>query len=394
MYGNEKKKKHKQKRQREHSMKTTGMFLIAVCAASFAHGQTVAEREKQAYCQYVMDGAAAEKTLATGVQGLGRFGQSDSNPTEKQAVVGVSKSLSKHLQGNAAMRAAELDCRLYAQTVDLGRAVKYRMAAVERDVATQRVQDLQRILQTTDEEIVQANARKRSGNATLADVVSLTQRRQQIYSQYMSARDDANKPGIPEVPSVDMDAAIQSIETLTLDLQDELNRKQKLQAWDVSVVVGMQKPISGQPSGSSTNARPFASLAFNYNLNAIDYGRKLEAATASMMALRREQNDELFHQVDVMRKAIEETRNLLRTSQPTLDAEVNRLNEELASVRDIDSAEAWRVRAHLRLNLMTAEMDQRLARLRAERLAEPPVRERSGVDRVTPIPVQPVLGFN
>ncbi|MEV8472321.1 hypothetical protein [Ralstonia sp. UNC404CL21Col] len=135
MYGND--KNTDKKRQREHSMKTTGIFLIGVCATWLAHGQTVAEREKQAYCQYVMDGAAAEKTLATGVQGLGRFGQSDSNPTEKQAVVGVSKSLSKHLQGNAAMRAAELDCRLYAQTVDLGRAVKYRMAAVDRDVATQ-----------------------------------------------------------------------------------------------------------------------------------------------------------------------------------------------------------------------------------------------------------------
>jgi len=365
-------------------MKTTGMFLIGLCAASLAHGQTVAEREKQAYCQYVMDGAAAEKTLATGVQGIGRFGQSDSNPTEKQAVVGVSKSLSKHLQGNAAVRAAELDCRLYAQTVDLGRAVKYRMAAVDRDVATQRVRDLQRILKTTDEEIAQANARKRSGNATLADVVSLTQRRQQIYSQYMSARDDANKPGIPELPAVDLSAAIQSIEALTLDLQDELNRKQKLQAWDVSMVVGMQKPISGQPSGSSTNARPFASLAFTYNLNAIDYGRKLDAATVSMMALRREQNDELFHQVDVLRKAVEETQNLLRASQPTLDAEVDRLKDELASVRDIDSAEAWRVRAHLRLNLMTAEMDQRLARLRAERLADQPTRERSDAAHAAP----------
>lgn len=375
-------------------MKTTGMFLMGLCVASLAHGQTVAEREKQAYCQYVTDGAAAERTLATGVQGIGRFGQSDANPTEKQAVVGVSKSLSKHLQGNAALRAAELDCRLYAQTVDLTRNVKYRMAAVDREVATQRVLDLQRILQTTDEEIVQANARKRSGNATLADVVSLTQRRQQIYSQYMSARDDANKPGIPEVPSVDLGAAIQSIEALTLDLQDELNRKQKLQAWDLSVVVGMQKPISGQPSGSSSNARPFASLAFTYNLNAIDYGRKLEAATASMMTLRREQNDELFHQAEVLRKTIDETQNLLHASQPTLDAEVDRLKEELASVRDIDSAEAWRVRAHVRLNLMTAEMDQRLTRLRAQRLAEPPPRERSESDRAAPFPVQPVLGLN
>ena len=375
-------------------MKTTGMFLMGLCVASLAHGQTVAEREKQAYCQYVTDGAAAERTLATGVQGIGRFGQSDANPTEKQAVVGVSKSLSKHLQGNAALRAAELDCRLYAQTVDLTRNVKYRMAAVDREVATQRVLDLQRILQTTDEEIVQANARKRSGNATLADEVSLTQRRQQIYSQYMSARDDANKPGIPEVPSVDLGAAIQSIEALTLDLQDELNRKQKLQAWDLSVVVGMQKPISGQPSGSSSNARPFASLAFTYNLNAIDYGRKLEAATASMMTLRREQNDELFHQAEVLRKTIDETQNLLHASQPTLDAEVDRLKEELASVRDIDSAEAWRVRAHVRLNLMTAEMDQRLTRLRAQRLAEPPPRERSESDRAAPFPVQPVLGLN
>ena len=375
-------------------MKTTGMFLMGLCVASLAHGQTVAEREKQAYCQYVTDGAAAERTLAPGVQGIGRFGQSDANPTEKQAVVGVSKSLSKHLQGNAALRAAELDCRLYAQTVDLTRNVKYRMAAVDREVATQRVLDLQRILQTTDEEIVQANARKRSGNATLADVVSLTQRRQQIYSQYMSARDDANKPGIPEVPSVDLGAAIQAIEALTLELQDELNRKQKLQAWDLSVVVGMQKPISGQPSGSSSNARPFASLAFTYNLNAIDYGRKLEAATASMMTLRREQNDELFHQAEVLRKTIDETQNLLHASQPTLDAEVDRLKEELASVRDIDSAEAWRVRAHVRLNLMTAEMDQRLTRLRAQRLAEPPPRERSESDRAAPFPVQPVLGLN
>lgn len=349
-------------------MKTIGMFLFGLCAVSLAHGQTAAEREKQAYCQYVMDGAAAEKTLATGVQGIGRFGQSDSNPTEKQAVVGVSKSLSKHLQGNAAVRAAELDCKLYAQTVDLDRNVKYRLAIIDREVAVQRVQDLQRILQTIDEEIAQANARKRSGNATLADVVSLTQRRQQVYSQYLGARDDANKPGIPEVPSIDLAAAIQSIEALTLDLQDELNRKQRLQTWDVSMVVGMQKPISGQSPGASSNARPFASLGFTYNLNGADYGRKLDAATASMMVLRREQNDQLFHQVEVLKMTMAETQNLLRASQPTLDAEVDRLKDEFASVHGIDSSEALRVRAHLRLNLAMAEMDQRLSRLHASLL--------------------------
>jgi len=349
-------------------MKATGMFLIGLCAVSLAHGQTAAEREKQAYCQYVMDGAAAEKTLAAGVQGIGRFGQSDANPTEKQAVVGVSKSLSKHLQGNAAMRAAELDCKLYAQTVDLDRNVKYRLAIIDREVAAQRAQDLQRILQAIDEEIAQANARKRSGNATLAEVVSLTQLRQQVYSQYLGARDDANKPGIPEVPSINIAAAIHSIEALMLDLQGELNRKQKLQTWDVSVVVGMQKPISGQLPGSSSNAKPFASLAFTYNLNAAEYGRKLEAATASMMALRWEQNDQLFHQVDVLTMTVTETQNLLRASQPTLDAEVDRLKDEFASVRGIDSAEALRVRAHLRLNLAMAEMDQRLSRLHASLL--------------------------
>ena len=90
-------------------LKRTLVFLL-LCAWGTAGAQTSADAEKQAYCQYVQDQADAERTLDTGIEGFGRFGQSDSNPELKQVVVGLSKSLSRHLQGISASRAAQLEC--------------------------------------------------------------------------------------------------------------------------------------------------------------------------------------------------------------------------------------------------------------------------------------------
>lgn len=365
-------------------MKSTGILLIGLCTASLAQGQTAAQQEKEAYCRYVMDNASAERSLATGLQGVGRLGQSDSDPTEKRAVVGVSKSLSKHLQGNSAVRAAQLDCQLHDRTLDLERNVRYRLAAVDRAVAEQRASALLGVLELVDEQITQTEARKRVANATAADLLLLKQRRRQIYNDQLTAKQAANQPGIPAVPVVDLTETMRTVEELTLALQGELNHKRKLEAWDLSIIAGMQRTLSGQTAGDAVGTRPFASVAFTYNLNAADYSRKLETATASLIAMRKTQNDDLFQQTAALQHTLSEEQALTHGALREVDAEVVQLKEDLASLRNIDTAEAWRVGRQIQLNLATAEMERRLLRLRAELLTHRVAAADANVSRVLP----------
>ncbi|WP_131542623.1 hypothetical protein [Paraburkholderia hospita] len=351
-------------------IKNAFVFLLLGALNAAANAQTSAETEKQAYCQYVQDQADAERTLDTGVEGFGRLGQSDSNPSLKQVVVGLSKSLSRHLQGMSATRAAQLECELYSRTLNVDRFVKYGMPSIDRQVAIQQVADLKDVLDILNEEIASADKRLRSGNGTLSDLLTLRQQRDQVAAQYVTAKTEVASQPMPDVPPVDLKQAIAQIDETTLDLQDELNHKQKLQAWDVSLVGGMQKPISGTPMNSSTGYQPFVSVTFTYNLNAASYGRKLDSATRSLMTMRRQLNDELAQKVDGLQRSMAERLAVQQENLPQLLDEQNRLSDEYERLRALASPEALRIKSQIRVSLAMAAMKVHLARLQITLLSQ------------------------
>lgn len=346
----------------------TLFFLSLIAGESLAQEDTGAE--KAAYCQYVRAQAEAERTLATGFNAVGRFGQSDVSPSEKQAVLGVSKSISKHLQGTAAVDASNLECELYAYTTDLQRVLKYQLAAIDQRIAQRRARFISEVLAILDDEIARAQRRRRAGNATLADVFSLDQQRQQLYSQYRLAQQDAANPAIPNVRRLDPVSTLGKIEAVTATLQEVLNRKQRLQAWDVVLIVGMQKPVLGGTTANASGAKPYASMSFTYNLNARAYAGQLDDASRSLIALRREQNDELNKQVSVLLQTVAERVKLERSALPRLAADVDRIANESERVQTIDTSEAARMRALLRVDLALATMEQNLATDRLTLLTE------------------------
>ncbi|WP_238268904.1 hypothetical protein [Paraburkholderia terrae] len=345
------------------------MLLLGMLNTA-ANAQTSADAEKQAYCQYVQDQADAERTLDTGVEGFGRLGQSDSNPSLKQVVVGLSKSLSRHLQGISATRAAQLECELYSRTLNVDRFVKYGMPSIDRQVAIQQVADLKDVLDILNEEIMSADKRLQSGNGTLSDLLTLRQQRDQVAAQYVAAKTEVASQPIPEVPHIDLKQAIAQIDDTTLDLQSELNHKQKLQAWDVSLVGGMQKPISGAPVNTSTGYQPFVSVTFTYNFNAASYGRKLDNATRSLMTMRHQLNDELAQKVDGLQRSMAERLAVQQENLPQLLDEQNRLSDEYERLHTLASPEALRMKSQIRVSLAMAAMKVHLARLQITLLSQ------------------------
>lgn len=351
-------------------LKSTFVFLLLGTLNAGAYAQSSADTEKQAYCQYVQDQADAERTLDTGVEGFGRLGQADSNPSLKQVVVGLSKSLSRHLQGMSATRAAQLECELYSRTLNVDRFIKYGMPSIDRQVAIQQVADLKNVLDILNEEIASADKRLRSGNGTLPDLLTLRQQRDQVAAQYVTAKTEVASQPIPDVPPVDLKSALAQIDATTLDLQNELNHKQKLQAWDVSMVGGLQKPISGAPMNTSTGYQPFVSVTFTYNFNAASYGRKLDNATRSLMTMRHQLNDELAQKVDGLQRSMAERLALQKETLPQLLDEQTRLGDEYEALRALASPEAQRVKSQIRVSLAMAAMKVHLARLQITLLSQ------------------------
>ena len=329
------------------------------------------EAEKQAYCRNVEDTAQAEKLLNSGITGSARLGQSDVNPKTKQAVIGVTKSLSRHLQGNSALRAAVLECRLYGRSLDVQRIVQYKMALIDKQVAERQVLELQRLLGVFDQELDAAQKRKVAGNATLADVMALTQQRLQLYNQYSAVRSSAMLP-IPQVPDINPEDALREVDDLTRALQEELNYKQSLQAWDLQLIVGMQKPILGSADGSAARtAGPFASLNFTYNLNAMAYARKLAESVESLMELRQRQNEGLAVQVRALEKNIADSLTVQKDLLAEIRAQIERLKADFTRLSGLRSVEAMRMMMQIRLNLATARMQERLARFKIRLLSGP-----------------------
>ncbi|TCG09277.1 hypothetical protein BZM27_06460 [Paraburkholderia steynii] len=103
-------------------------------------------------------------------------------------MAGLSKSLSRHLQGISASRAAQLECELYSRTLSVDRFVKYGMPSIDRRIAVQQAADLKDVLDILDEEIAAADKRLRTGNGTLSDLLTLRLQRDQMSTQYVAAK--------------------------------------------------------------------------------------------------------------------------------------------------------------------------------------------------------------
>ncbi|MDR2991663.1 MAG: hypothetical protein LBU72_07040 [Burkholderiaceae bacterium] len=340
---------------------------------------TPSEAEKQAYCRNVQDLAEAEKRLDTGIDLYGRVGKSDSNPGLQQIVIGVQKSLSKHLQGNAALRVAKLTCDLYGSSLDLELITKYKMAAINQQVARQQTVELENILHLIDDEIAITRKRKNAGDATMADITGLRQQRQQIYGQYITAKGGAIIPSIPNLPKVDAEKTMHQVDDLTRALQVEINRKQALQAWDIALIAGWEKPTKNQTGNFSADIPPyglqshsytingqsqnFVALTFSYNINMEPYKHKLADSVESLMAYRHQQNDGLDTQVKDMQKNISDTLKLQRDSLIQIDQQIDQLNVDLNHLQGLESIEALKLGSQIRINLAIASMQDHLARL-------------------------------
>jgi K+-sensing histidine kinase KdpD len=216
------------------------------------------------------------------------------------------------------------------------------------------------------------------GNATLADVIALMQQRQQIYGQYITAKNSAIIPSIPAIPQINVTKAMHQVDDLTRALQAELNHKQALQAWDIALIAGWQKSTSGQAGSFSATIPPygfqsipytvnsqsndFINLTFSYNINMEPYKHKLADSVDSLMAYRRQQNDGLNQQVKNMQKNISDNLELQRNSLIQIDQQVDHLTADLNRLQGLDSIEALRLRSQIRISLAIASMEDHLAR--------------------------------
>jgi hypothetical protein len=258
---------------------------------------------------------------------------------------------------------------LYRETVDVDRATKFTSIWIDQQVAAQRAAGLKEILRAVDEEILQTQRRRSAGDATVADVLGLTERRAALFAQLDAAELTAAQ-ALPEWTRLDLAAALRDIDQMTLELQDELNHKQRLQAWDVALVGGFMKPYGDVPDPAGTRTQPFVALSVTYNLNAPAYRRRLDASAASLLEMRHAQNDDLFQRVAALETSMTRDRAIEQEHIPTLEAEQLRLSDEYSHLEAIESPEGWRMRASTRISLAATVLELRLARLRLRLVSE------------------------
>lgn len=345
------------------------VVVVGLTAKHASAADPATDAEKNSYCRYVQDAGEAERALDTGVQAYSRIGQSDTNATT-QIVVGASKSLSKHLQGIEASNVARIQCELYQQSADIDKVTKYKMNSITRQIESLRVKELKKVIGIVDDEIAKMEKRKKAGNATVADLLAIKEQRYKLFSEYSASKDAVAAIILPEVPDTDIAASLKKMDEKTLALQKELNQKSQLQTWDVTLTGGLEKPLSGASAGSSNDYKPFVSVLLNYNLNASDYARKLDQASASLIEYQHQQDDGLYHRVDVLQKSMAASSQNQREILPVLKAELSQMSSEYKKLHNLNSPEGLRAQSQIRVNLAMTEMELHLAQLKLKLFTE------------------------
>jgi hypothetical protein len=328
--------------------------------------QLLAQRsqDSDAYCNYQMEQAEAQRNLLRTPVAAGGLTQSETGlPT--QVVGGASLGISDVKKAALTMEVARRNCDLYRSTTSVQQQLQYAIPMLEREALQNR---LTLIAHASDQLNALMDATRKmmeQQNATRLMVFSLETTRIKLEADRADTQAKIAgiyAPDLSATPLKQMVDQKQEQEIAEQQAEDRLNRQNN---WNLALQVGLHQQVNPVAEG----AQPYGSFSLSYNLGSRSIDRHLDNAVTAYGEWKKAQEGDVIRNMDVLHQQLNATIAADEAKQQSLHDQMKEIDSSLKVVATPDTTAAVDFRNQLEAArlLLQIELDDtafRLAHLR------------------------------
>lgn len=320
-------------------MKAT--FLIAsilvVSSAAFAEEN---DRQKAAYCKYVLEQGKADRDLLRTPSAIVEPTEPSSG-TPPQVIFGVTASLADTRRASLTMKAARTSCELYSATTEVQQRLEYFRAKIDREVLTHRLDLIRQASDQLQKLISNEEQMVRAQNLTRPALYYLQSTRIRLEMNGAAAIQGAVLPYAPTLNDVPVRELIGKKQRAEQADQKAKTRLAAESGWDLKLAAGGRRQLDQYNSTATVStAGAFGELSLTYSFARHSANEHLGNAAHAYLDWKAHELDEVEQQADILRKQIEETISFLQPQLRTLLDHDSEISDNLKSVEDVDTSNA------------------------------------------------------
>jgi hypothetical protein len=308
---------------------------LILLLSSPAFSQT---EEQNAYCAYVQQQAAAQRTLLLTPAAVGGFIRSNIG-NEAQLYWGVSNSLANYSKAKLTMEAATQNCDAYRATIGAALRIQYASNGLEREALRHRAESLQQAIEQLD--IILAR------NLKLVEVKNATQPMlytvESVRAKLVADRANSQlKAALLYVPDYVNDLPLKQLVLEKQRSESEAQRREAVlnrqSTWDLRLEAGGRRRLS---SVLPNSVEPYGEATFIYNIGSHSSNKHIDKAVAAYSDWKKAQEGEVTRNAQILEQQIRQSIAVQEAELQALQQQEEEIDRNLQRIAAIDTPAAF-----------------------------------------------------
>lgn len=345
------------------------VILIVLLAASVRGVAQERSIEATTECKYVMAQAQARQDVLRTPTASSGVTQPE-NGLSPEFVFGLAQSLSNEKKARITMEVARTDCDLYSASTEAQKKIYFALPSISKAVLQHRLGLIDHTIAQLDQMIAEEMKKVEAQEMTRPAVYGLQAAKLHLVSDRTATLTGITSPYVPPQSDEPLQELVEKKRTFDLANQRALNRLQKQNSWDVSVVAGAFHQVGTSTVAGQSSSGPYGAFNVSYNLASRSASRHLDASLSAYDEWQKAQFDDVAYQAEILRRQILDTIGIQKTQLDALAQQGAEIDHNLQLIGDSDTVAATAFRNQLTADKLVVQVDYdditfRVAQLKA-----------------------------
>lgn len=338
--------------------------LLAIFAASlYAVAAFAQTADQNSQCTATTEAAREQAVLLRTPNAIAGVTQSPIPAAPAQFIAGSTSSVANIRKASKILGAAATACKLYTANEDVALKIQYLPASLEKAALEHRLQLDKDATAALDGLIAESQARMSAKNLTRTVVYSLQSGRARLAMDRSSTSTAVAGLYVPELREEGLYILVAEKQAREWDNQHALVAVNKTADWDISTEVGLHHSLLANGATSA-----YGGFTFSYNIGRRQADAHADVSAQAYMTWKQSQVGEVVRNAEVLRKALVAGIASQKLRVVSLKAEDAVIQENLSSVKDVDTSAALAFRVSLQSDALLLRVELQDAQFREEGL--------------------------
>lgn len=344
----------------EYMGKLCACFTMAVLLTPASYAD---DEDRQAYCKFVAQQAAAQRDLLLAPDAIAGFTQPNTG-LPMQAVWGVTGSLSNVRKAGLTTEEARRNCEVYGATASAQQAIQYAVPSLEKEALQHRLgliqkasEGLEALLAATTKMLDAQNVTRPMAFALLTTKIKLEADRADTQAKIAAIY----APQVSDQPVKELVAEKQNSEMNERQALNKLNRQNN---WDIALSVGAHQQVNPLIG----NQAAYGEVTVSYNLASWAINKHLDQAANAYQDWKKVQEGDIARSAEVLKQQVVNSISVQDSRLKALQEQLKQIENNLQLLGDADTTAAIDFRNQLTTAQLLLEVEIGDASFRLEQL--------------------------